>query len=121
LTGFVSTRNSLRVSATVELRVIGPAKKRAAAFNALRKLEFEEIADSILWREAFPELEDPDVPGVCLRGARRKESITQDELARTTGIPQRHVSEIENGERPIGKKKAVLLAKALDVTYRIFL
>ena len=106
---------------TIELRVVGPAKKRTAAFNALRKLGFEEIADSIPWREAFPELENPDVPAVCLRGARKKEGLTQEELAKKTGIPQRHISEMENGKRTIGKKNAVLLAKALDVSYRIFL
>ena len=106
---------------TIELRVVGPAKKRTAAFNALRKLGFEEIADSIPWREAFPDLVDPDVPGVCLRGARKKEGLTQEELAERTGIPQRHISEMENAKRPIGKKNAVLLAKAVDVSYRIFL
>ena len=95
--------------------------RRTAAFNALRKLGFEEIADSIPWRAAFPELEDPDVPGVCLRGARKKEGLTQEDLAKNTGIPQRHISEMENQKRPIGKKNAVLLAKALDVSYRIFL
>ena len=92
-----------------------------AAFNALRKLGFEETANSIPWREAFPELEDPVVPGVCLRGARGKEGLTQEQLARVTGLHQRHISEMENGKRPIGKRIAVLLAKALDVNYRIFL
>ena len=61
-------------------------------------------------------MEDPDVPGVCLRGAREKEGLTQEQLAR-----ERHISEMENGKRPIGKRIAVLLAKALDVNYRIFL
>ena len=106
---------------TIELRAIGPARKRTAAFNALRKLGFEEMANSIPWREAFPELEDPDVPGVCLRGARGKEGLTQEQLARVTGLHQRHISEMENQKRPIGKRNAVLLARALDVNYRIFL
>ena len=95
--------------------------RRTAAFKALRKLRFEEIADSIPWRDAFPELEGPDVTGVCLRGARKKEGLAQEELVKKTGIPQRHISEMENQKRPIGKNNAVLLAKALDVSYRIFL
>ena len=66
-------------------------------------------------------MEDPDVPGVCLRGARGKEGLTQEQLARVTGLHQRHISEMENGKRTIGKRIAVLLAKALDVNYRIFL
>ncbi len=104
---------------TIELHIVGPAKKKTAAFNALRKLGFEQIADSIPWRLAFPELEDPDVPGACLRGVRKREGLTQEELATHTGIPQRHISEMENAKRPIGKKNAVLLANALDVSYRI--
>jgi len=106
---------------TIEFRVIGPRQKRTAAFKALHKLGFVEVADSIPWREAFPQVEDQDVPGICLRGARKKEGLTQVELAKKTGIPQRHLSEMENGHRPIGKKNAALLAKALGVSYRIFL
>ena len=71
--------------------------------------------------EAFPELEDPDVPGACLRGVRKREGLTQEELATNTGVSQRHISEMENAKRPIGKKNAILLARALDVSYRISL
>ncbi|MFH0788088.1 MAG: helix-turn-helix transcriptional regulator [Pseudomonadota bacterium] len=38
-----------------------------------------------------------------------------------TGIPQRHLSMMEHGKRPIGKKNAHLLAKVLNVDYRVFL
>ena len=75
---------------TIELHIVGPAKKKTAAFNALRKLGFEQIADSIPWRLAFPELEDPDVPGACLRGVRKREGLTQEELGskhRNTSAP----------------------------------
>ena len=58
---------------------------------------------------------------VCLRGARGKEEITQRQLAELTGIPQRHISEMENGKRVIGKDTARKLAKALKVDYRVFL
>jgi transcriptional regulator with XRE-family HTH domain len=38
-----------------------------------------------------------------------------------TGIPQPHISQMERGKRPIGKKTAHQLAKALQVDYRMFL
>ena len=38
-----------------------------------------------------------------------------------TGIPQGHISEMENGKRPIGKEIAQKLGKALNVDYRVFL
>lgn len=114
-------KRPIKRAETVELRVVGPRNKRTSAFNALRKLGFVEVSESIAWREAFSQMENRDLPGVCLRGARKKEDMTQMELAKKTGIPQRHISEMENGKRPIGKKNATLLAKTLNVSYQIFL
>lgn len=76
---------------------------------------------SIPWRDAFPELADSELPGMSLRGARHREGLTQVELAQLSGIPQRHISEMENGRRAIGKNRAHKLADVLNVDYRIFL
>jgi len=43
--------------------------------------------DSIPWREVFPEITDQTLPGVCLRGARAREGLTQKQLSERTGIP----------------------------------
>ena len=75
----------------------------------------------IPWRDLFPEYEDEELPGVCLAGSRLKEGTTQKRLSELTGIPQSHISEMENGKRPIGKKRAKILAKALNVGYKVFL
>jgi transcriptional regulator with XRE-family HTH domain len=61
------------------------------------------------------------LPRVSLLGARTKEGMTQTRHAELTGIPQRHLSMMEHGKRPIGKKNARLLAKVLKVDYRVFL
>ena len=94
---------------------------KAKAIEALKPLGFVDASDSVPWRELFPEYEDEELPGVCLAGSRLKEGMTQKELSEMTGIPQSHISEMENGKRPIGKKRAKILAKALKVGYRIFL
>jgi hypothetical protein len=47
--------------------------------------------------------------------------MTQTRLSELTGIPQRHLSMMEHGKRPIGKKNARLLGKVLKVDYRAFL
>jgi plasmid maintenance system antidote protein VapI len=73
------------------------------------------------WRELFPEYTDEELPGVCLAGSRLKEGMTQKRLSELTGIPQSHISEMENGKRPIGKKRAKILAKVLNVGYKVFL
>ena len=59
--------------------------------------------------------------GVCVRGGRVKEGLTQKQLADLIGIAQHHISEMENGKRPIGKEMANKLAAALNVDYRVFL
>jgi transcriptional regulator with XRE-family HTH domain len=84
-------------------------------------LGFEEARDTVPWRECFPAWSDAHLPGVALAGARQKEGLTQVHLARMTGIPQRHISEMEHGKRPIGKDRAKKLAAILKVNYHILL
>jgi len=93
----------------------------AKAVDVLKTLGFVDTTDTIPWREAFPEYKDEDLPGVCLRGSRYKEGLTQKQLAEMIGIPQRHISMMENGKRPIGKEMAKRLGKALNIGYKVFL
>jgi len=60
-------------------------------------------------------------PANMLIGARGKESISQMQLSELTGIPRRHISDMENGRRPIGKQNAQKFGKALNINYRLFL
>jgi len=119
--------------APTKKRPTNPVKKRNStarfvglpeAIERLRRVAAElgvqETTDSLTIEEAFPEyMANPG--GTCLRGARVKEGLSQVELSGLTGIPQRHISEMEHGKRTIGKEIARRLAKALNVDYRIFL
>ena len=60
-------------------------------------------------------------PQAAHRTCRHREIITQRELSALAGIPQRHVSEMENGKRAIGKEMAKRLGKALKADYKMFL
>lgn len=60
-------------------------------------------------------------PASYLSGARYKEGLTQEELSLKTNISRRHISEMENGKRSIGKNNAKKLAAALNTNYRLFL
>jgi hypothetical protein len=71
------------------------------------------------WREVAGKR--GSVPASVLRGSRGKEELTQMALSELTGIPQRHISEMEQGKRPIGKESAKKLSKALKTDYRVFL
>jgi hypothetical protein len=106
---------------TIELRFIGPIVNIARAIESLKPLGFVDTSDSVPWREAYPEYSYEDLPGVCLRGSRYREGITQKQLSNMTGIPQRHISEMENGKRSIGKEMAKRLGKALNIGYKVFL
>ena len=104
----------------VALTFTGPAAKAREAMAAMRALGFLEADDSTPWRDALG-YTDTELPGVFLSGARYREGLTQMELAERTGIPRRHISEMENGKRPIGKQTARKLAEVLNVDARRFL
>lgn len=70
--------------------------------------------------EVFPEYVGKDKP-VAIRAYRNRENLTQRQLAELTGIPQRHISEMETGKRVIGKEMAKRLSKALKADYRTLL
>jgi plasmid maintenance system antidote protein VapI len=80
----------------------------------------EELGSPVPWREVLP-FSDAELPGVFLAGARYREGLTQEALSKLTGIPRRHISEMENGKRPIGRQTARKLAEALKVDARRFL
>lgn len=61
-------------------------------------------------------------PGKALRMYRENAGLTQAALGeRMGGIPRQHISNMENGKRPIGKENAKRLAAALHIDYRVFL
>ncbi len=103
----------------IDIHITGPVDKKAEALSALNALGYVEKA--VPWRDAFPSEMVENEGGVCLKATRERRSITQAELSDRTGIPQPHISEIERGKRPIGKKTAALLGDALGVNYRVFL
>lgn len=108
----------------INLTFHGPGDKKHLAVKLLQSIDFKLIdsgdnpavpADRVL--AEFAE----NVPGVCLKAARERQGLTQKQLSELTGIPQRHISEMETGKRPIGKMNARVFSEALDVGYKIFL
>ena len=112
----------------ISITLTGPNAMLGAALEAIRKFGFEtaggfdsESVESIPWRESHHYNDPVKLPGQILAGARYREDLTQEELSERTGIPRRHISEMENGRRPIGKANARKLAEALNVDPRRFL
>jgi DNA-binding transcriptional regulator YiaG len=106
----------------IELSFYGPAVHKEHVIKVMESFGFLETSETISARELFPEYTDQHLPGAILRGARHREGLTQQQLSELTGIPQRHLSEMEHGKRPIGKKNAKMLANILNVAgYKVFL
>ena len=103
-----------------EARFIGTRENIRKLRDIARNLGIHDATDTVTMEEAFPEYAANPV-GTVLKGYRHREGVTQARLAEMTGIPQRHISEIENGKRSIGKDRAQKIAKALNVDYRMFL
>lgn len=79
-------------------------------------------SDSIPAEEVFPDLKDPiKRPAIAFRGMRARLGLTQADMGKKLGLHQTDVSKIEKGERPIGKKLAMRIGKALGVDYKRFL
>jgi DNA-binding XRE family transcriptional regulator len=76
-----------------------------------------DVEKSYTIAEVFPEYIGKEQE-VALRAYRNREGLTQKRLAELTGIPQHHISEMENGKRCIGKERARKLAEALHCNYR---
>lgn len=105
----------------LEARFIGAPEKILKLRELARDLGVQDASDSIGLAEVFPEYAGNPL-GLALRGARHREGFTQRQLAEMTGIPQRHISEMECGKRQIGRERAKRLAEALQVSdYRVFL
>jgi DNA-binding XRE family transcriptional regulator len=129
--GFVEAVRQVGSAPHVDSHIRAVLDTNAPALHALRNpptyegmltgIEWTEASAPVPWREAFPPLDDAERPGRMLRAARTREDLTQTQLAQLTGIPQRHLSEMEHGKRAIGKERAKKLAEVLHVNYRMFL
>lgn len=54
-------------------------------------------------------------PGEMLKTLRELQGLTQEQLAKTVGIPQSNISALESGTRQMGRERALVLARALHV------
>lgn len=98
-----------------------PKEAAQAMVTLLDRLD-ERDGGSIPATELFPNLGDPKkTPGIALRGVRLRLERTQKEMAEKIGVSQGDLSKMEKGERPIGKKLAIRIGKALGVDYKRFL
>lgn len=77
--------------------------------------------DTLSIEEAFGELyKDIGKPAMLLRGFRKRDELTQTELAKKLSTTQSAIAEMENGQRKIGLKMAKKIAAFFDADYKEF-
>jgi len=105
-----------------------PGKKKLHSFvpaKHFEKLEaflekYGQFEGSVPWEGlAASRIKKYGKAGLALRGARFRKGISQKELAKRCGITQENISKMENRQRPIGKRVAKKLAKALHIDFEI--
>ncbi len=113
------TDTAERVSLVFRVRAehVEKVKRLVASIEQDATVE-EAITADEFYRRHFA---DTPRAAVRLKGLRTREGLTQEQLAHATGIPRRHLSEMENGKRAIGKKSAQTLADTLGTDYRSLL
>lgn len=110
-----------RTEKPLEAHFIGSRDKIIKLRDFAKEIGLIEAGETVTIAEAFPGYEE-NPQGMVLKGARHREGLTQRELAELTGIPQRHLSELENGKRQMGREWAKKIAGALNVSdYRMLL
>ncbi len=101
-------------------RFLGPTDKILEVRRFAFSLGLSDIDESIDYQNAFPAFVGKETQ-IAIKAYRVREGLTQVQLAELAGIPRRHISDMENGRRPIGKENARKLANALNTDYRMFL
>jgi DNA-binding XRE family transcriptional regulator len=103
-----------------------PQRKLRAVENAVRHaLELGEAGgNEVLSPDEHKEFlksltgKDRPAPGDYLRAYRMRSGLTQQQLARKSGVSQANISAMESGRRVIGANSAKRLALALKCDYR---
>ena len=77
-----------------------------------KRIKQSALMKRIPWRKAFKY----EITWLVLKDARLKKGLTQKQLADALGIPENHISEMENGNLPISEA----MAHILDLDYQMF-
>jgi DNA-binding XRE family transcriptional regulator len=82
----------------------------------------EDDEETLSIEEAFGDLyKDIGKPAMLLRGFRKRDELTQVELAKKLGTTQSAIAEMENGQRKIGLNMAKRIAVIFDADYKEFI
>ncbi len=116
-TGFVEIFIRVPQEKVVRAKKIIERNLTRAEIDYSLQTDNQNNTDSLALEEVFPDLNS----GSAIKGLRYRDNLTQKQLASMIGVKRHHISEMENGKRPVGKEMAKRLAKAMNTNYKVFL
>ncbi len=109
-----------------DLRITGEGAQ--TVINDLHRLYNDNLIIDV--EENYVDVEETDwykkmqakmTPGAVLRVYRHNAGLSLADFSEKSGVPKGHLSQMENGKRPIGKHMACKLSKTIGCDYRSLL
>lgn len=114
-------RIDLRISGEIPEKIMRALQEEYGDALQVVGGDDDELVD-VTATDWYRETKKRITPGDVLRTYRENAGLTQTVLGQKIGgVPRQHISNMENGRRPIGKESAKKLAAALGLDYRVFL
>ena len=111
----------LRITGEIPAKILRALEEEYGDTLQVLAEDEDELLD-VTTTDWYRETKKRITPGDTLRIYRENAGLTQTALGQKIGgVPRQHISNMENGKRPIGKESAKKLAAALNVDYRAFL
>ena len=114
-------RTSIRIKGKISNKLMEVLVSEYGKDVQLTRDPDDELED-VFQTDWYKNIKKTMTPGTYMKIYRENRKMTQTELGKILGgLPRQHVSNMENGVRPISKKIAMKLAKAFDVSVEKFI
>jgi DNA-binding XRE family transcriptional regulator len=114
-------RTSIRIKGKISNKLMEVLVSEYGKDVRLTRDPDDELVD-VFQTDWYKNIKKTMTPGTYMKIYRENRKMTQTELGKMLGgLPRQHISNMENGVRPISKKIAMKLAKAFDVSVEKFI
>jgi DNA-binding XRE family transcriptional regulator len=114
-------RTSIRIKGKISDKLMEVLVSEYGKDMQLTRDPDDELVD-VFQTDWYKNIKKTMTPGTYMKIYRENRKMTQTKLGKVLGgLPRQHVSNMENGVRPISKKIAIKLAKAFDVSVEKFI
>lgn len=112
---------SVRIKGRIPDRVMEALVAEFGRHVQLTRDPDDELVD-VFQTDWYRNIKKKMTPGTYMKIYRENKNMTQTELGKALGgLPRQHISNMENGVRPISKKTALRLSKLFNVSVAKFI